>query len=146
MCYIPAMLKISKTAKPLAIAIVLGATPTAIAQTDAPEAGIPYQISFNGEHHPANLEKVEYPHTAAIMNKDGECRLSVATDTAQQVADISIVACTDTSFKDVMSRFIRNQTFPGTLSPETTTHSLTVTWTIGEESIAAPKTLQLAAR
>ena len=130
---------------PLAIAMVLGATPTAIAQTDAPEAGIPYQISFNGDYHPANLEMVEYPHTAAVLNKDGECRLSVVTDTAQQVADISIIACTDLSFKDVMSRFIQNQTFSGTLSPETTTHSLTVTWAIGEDSVA-PKPLQLATR
>ena len=139
------MLKITKTAIPLAIATVLGATPAAIAHTDAPEGGIPYQISFNGDYHPANLEMVEYPHTAAVLNKGGECRLSVITDTAQQVADISIVACTDMSFKDVMSRFIHNQTFSGTLSPETTTHSLTVTWVIGED-IVAPKPLQLATR
>ena len=145
MCYIQAMLKITKTVVPLAIAIVLGATPTAIAQTDAPEAGIPYQISFNGDYHPSNLEMIEYPHTAAVLNKDGECRLSVVTDTAQQVADISIIACTDLSFKDVMSRFIQNQTFSGTLSPETTTHSLTVTWAIGEDSVA-PQPLQLATR
>lgn len=131
----------------LAGAFALGVMPTAQAQTDTIEAGIPFAIIFDGTFYPAEIETLTYPHTAATLNKSGDCLLNVMTDLDDRVAAISIVKCSDVSFKDVTARFIRSQTFTGTLSASSKVHSLQVKWEIGEMSqTPQPQPIQIAAR
>lgn len=147
MCHIALMMKLNMKAISLVTAITLGVVPSAIAQSDTPaeEAGIPYAITFDGAYYPANLETIAYPHTAATLNKDGECMLNVMTDQSGAIADMSIIECSDISFRDVASRFIRSQTFPSDPYADLSVSKLKIKWDIGAEP-PAPLTLQIATR
>lgn len=131
--------------KTLFIALAFGVMPIATAQTDTQPKGIPFAITFDGSYYPDNLETIEYPHTAAVLQKGGECLLNVMTDSAGNISGVNIQTCTDISFRDVTARFIRNQGLNDSFAQSLESHELRVKWEIGEPS-RPDKPIQVAAR
>ena len=139
------MIKKISLAISVATVISVGGMPTAIAQTNSPEAGIPYEITFDGSHYPANLETVEYPYTAASRQLDGECQLNVMADSSDNLVGITILSCTDDLFRNAAARYISNQVFAETATTGLTAHPLSINWDIGTE-LGSLETYQLATR
>lgn len=129
----------------LTTATLLGGMPTAFAQTDAPDEGIPYAITFNGTHHPASLQTIEYPFAAASQMRDGECVLNVISDDVGNVASMSIITCSDETFRAAATRYINAQSMNQNTSPGLKAHPLRINWDIGNE-IEPERPIQIATR
>ena len=140
MCHIQPMMKITMKTLALSAAVSIGFIPSAAAQSDAAEAGIPYEITFNGSMYPADINTVEYPYIAASQERDGECLLNVISNEAGNVASISIISCSDNLFKSAVSRYINKQDFDQSSTTNLTAHSLRVNWDIGEKAEPLPLT------
>jgi len=127
------MRNIKRNAITLATALVFGVMPTAIAQSNDLDQGIPYEITFDGTVYPANLDMVEYPYLAASQSQDGDCLLNVLVDDAENVAGMTIASCSSGSFNEAAARFISAQDFEGKMSTDMSSHMLSVKWNIGVE-------------
>ena len=128
----------------LVTATSLAFLPSATADQASEQDGIPYEITFNGDVYPAELDTMEYPYIAASQERDGECLLNINADAAGNISDMSIVSCSDDLFKSAAARYITKQNFGTQTSSNVSAHSLQIRWKIGEDLDALP--LQLAAR
>ena len=138
------MKKITRLIIALSTAISIGLIPNAAAQTSDANAGIPYEISFNGSFYPDGLERIEYPFIAASQQRDGECLLNVISDDLGNVTSMSIVSCSDDLFKGAATRYINGQNFEQGVTSGLTVHNLLIGWDIGVTLNEKP--LQLATR
>lgn len=141
MCHIEEMLKRLTYVAAAATAVAFGAMPTATAQTETAEEGTPFAITFNGNVTPANLEAVDYPFTAATLNRNGECLLNVMTDEHDTILGMSVLTCTDDLFRAEAEDLIQAQTLPSELPASLNAHALRISWQIGEEIAQTPMQL-----
>ncbi|MEO0882349.1 MAG: hypothetical protein AAFY34_06415 [Pseudomonadota bacterium] len=117
-----------KTILITATALAVSVMPTAIAETGTPEVGVPYTITFDGDHYPPGLEMIEYPYAAGRLRLSGQCRLNVHVDGADTIATMTIASCTDDRFRDASRRFIGDQEFEGSLSSDLRSYPLVISW------------------
>ena len=121
-----------------ATAVAFGVMPTATAQTESAEKGTPFAITFNGNVTPTNLDAVDYPFTAATLNRNGECLLNVMTDASDNILGMSVLTCTDDLFRAEAEDLIQAQTLPAELPASLNAHALRISWQIGEEVAEQP--------
>ena len=138
------MMKFTLLKTALLTAASLAFMPNATAYEASEQTGIPYEIVFNGDVYPAQLETMEYPYIAASQKRGGECLLNVSADPSGSVLDISIISCSDDLFKSVAARYINKQSFNRRATSEVTAHRLKIRWKIGQALEAQP--LQIATR
>jgi len=118
-----------------ATAIAVSVMPTAFAQTETIENGVPYTITFDGERYPASLGTIEYPYAAGRLGLSGDCLLNVHVDPHDEIAAITISACSDEWFRNASQKFIDGQSFVGGTHLDLKTYPLRIDW-----SMEAPKT------
>lgn len=144
MCHTVIMTNLMLSKIALVAATSLALLPTAIADEASVQDGIPYEITFNGDIYPAELDTMEYPYIAASQERSGECQLSINADASGNIMGMSIVSCSDELFKSVATRYIAKQSFGASTPSKVSAHSLQIRWNIGEDLEAIP--LQLASR
>lgn len=124
------MFKPSNLAISLALATAISVMPTAIADEAASPEAIPFTITFDGSYYPVGLDQIEYPYTAARLNQDGTCLLSIQVDDTGQMGSMSVVSCSNALFETAAREFIDEQPLSASLDTGLKTHALRVKWDI----------------
>mgnify|MGYP001818176201 CR=1 FL=1 len=116
-------------------------TPIMVSPAHAQSDSIPYEIRFDGQYTPANLQTVGYPFIAGSQKQNGECLLSITTNTQEEIVAMSVMSCTAKSFEAEAEKLIEAQTLADAAQTELTAHALRIKWKIGEEVEADYKTM-----
>lgn len=117
-------------------ALVVGAMPTALAQSD--KEAQPFSIEFSGSVLPSNPNAIAYPFLAASKRVDGKCDLALYVDKQDVIAKISVLSCSNPLFEDEARDFIEKQATPAKMDDVVLTKRLSVNWTMDPVGLSRP--------